>query len=151
MKLEWTPGPRLALIAFLSMSPRCIRVTFPLCFSLLYIYLFYFLSCPNVSSCQSRHRGDYNSTSRSKNTPHGVFHRRRDVSASVNCAQNPKIPRTHLWLDFTFRQCITELPLFVRLLHYLPPPLLHPPGRLNAIYHPRETLCLPQLQNLMNK
>lgn len=30
VKLEWTPGPRLALIAFLSTSSCCIRVTFPL-------------------------------------------------------------------------------------------------------------------------
>lgn len=59
VKFEWTPGPRLALIAFLSTSSCCIRVTFPLwggTFSLLYIYLFYFLPLPS-SSTQSLHRG----------------------------------------------------------------------------------------------
>lgn len=41
VKLEWTPGPRLALIAFLSTSSCCIRDTFPLWGgrSLFYIFI----------------------------------------------------------------------------------------------------------------
>ncbi len=47
VKLEWTPGPRLALIAFLSTSSCCIRVTFPLWRDVpSFIYLFILFSIP---------------------------------------------------------------------------------------------------------
>ena len=115
VKLEWTLGPRLALIAFLSTSSCCIRVTFPLwggMFGLLYIYLFHFLSLPKCTifiqavisqrwCCKAHFKS-------CPNTPTGVWQRWRDKGSFRNhqfcsCTKSHTHMHVHLWLCFTSR------------------------------------------------
>lgn len=83
VKLEWTPGPRLALIAFLSTSSCCIRVTFPLWGGdvLSFIYLFILFSIPAVfihavTSQRWRCKAHFK---KCLNTPTGIRERQKET------------------------------------------------------------------------
>ncbi len=162
VKPEWTPGPRLALIAFLSTSSCCIRVTFPLWGDVpSFIYLFILFSIPAQMHRLHPHshftevvlQGSLQKLPKCSCRGLAAMERRGEFQQTISyqCSPSHTDTHTHLWLCFTFRQCIMEPPLFVRLFHYLPPPLSHPPGPSDAIYHPWETLRPLQLENLMNK
>lgn len=147
VKLEWTPGPRLALIAFLSTSSSCIRVTFPLrgtFFSFIYLFILFSMA---AQTCRLHPCSNFTEVAL-----RGYLQKRSSTKGKF---QQPSVLLTlasiHLWLCFALRQWIMDAPLFVRLFHYLPPPFARPPGPSDAIYHPRETLHPLQLENLMNK
>lgn len=88
------------------------------------------------------------------------------LSVAASLAEGAHVLVQHLWLVSHSADASRRPPLFVRLLHYLPPPrpffffcrffflspsFPHPPGPSTAIYHRGETLCPPQLEKLMNK
>lgn len=158
VKLEWTPGPRLALIAFPSCFSYCIRVTFPLwggIVSLLYIYLFYFLSllkCTISIQAVTSQRWRFKTAKRLLQGS-GSHREPRKLSPTISSAYRhiPTNTHKHLWLCFASRRCIMKNPLFVRLFHYLPSPFFHPMAGSNAIYHLRGTLCLIEREKPMNK